>query len=173
MSVRQMLPYTLAATLACAMLTLNAAEANDKVTFRDVLKPDGKARSAAQQIADGVACGTTGPTHTVPFMPTFEKCMNGKGWVWKQILTKYGPSLPRSQVIASSPRSSWWSESSGSSSSTERDDDQRRTDEFNRQMQSNSDSINQAIQATNDMNAAATTQAQVDQNLANIPMPPN
>jgi len=81
MSIRRTLPYTLAATLACAALTLNAAHANDQVTFRDVLKPGGKERTKAEKLADGDACGTTGPTHTIPFMPTFEKCMNGKGYV--------------------------------------------------------------------------------------------
>jgi hypothetical protein len=225
MLVRKKLPCTVAAALACAIFTLNAAHANDGVTFRDALNPDGKARSSAQKIADGVACGTIGRTHTIPFMPTFEKCMNGKGWVldhytsndvpapgdrtthyvdirgdnrgigrgnaalqadtracrasrgpsidaclaergWKVMLTKYGAPLPRSRV-ASSPAWSW----SSPSSSTERDDDQRRTDEFNRTTQQNSDSNNATIQATNDANAAAATQAQVDQNLANMPMP--
>ena len=45
MSVRQTLPYILAATLACAVLTLNTAHANDTAVFRDVLKPGGKERS--------------------------------------------------------------------------------------------------------------------------------
>ena len=81
MSVRQTLPYILAATLACAVLTLNTAHANDTAVFRDVLKPGGKDRSLAQKYADGYACGATGPNRTVPFMPTFEKCMNRKGWV--------------------------------------------------------------------------------------------
>jgi hypothetical protein len=34
MSVRQTLPYILAATLACAVLTLNTAHANDTAVFR-------------------------------------------------------------------------------------------------------------------------------------------
>jgi hypothetical protein len=81
MSVRQTLPYILAATLACAVLTLNTAHANDTAVFRDVLKPGGKERSLAQKYADGYACGATGANRTVPFMPTFEKCMSRKGWV--------------------------------------------------------------------------------------------
>jgi hypothetical protein len=91
MPIRQALPLALAATLACAALPLNAAHANDGATFRDVLKPGGKERTSAQKLADGDACGTTGPTHTIPFMPTFEKCMNGKGWV----LDHYTTADPR------------------------------------------------------------------------------
>ena len=67
--------------LACAVLTLNTAHANDTAVFRDVLKPGGKERSLAQKYADGYACGATGANRTVPFMPTFEKCMSRKGWV--------------------------------------------------------------------------------------------
>jgi hypothetical protein len=233
MSMLRTLPTILAATLACGALTLNAAHADDGATFRDVLKPGGKERSSAQKLADGDACGTTGPHHTIPFMPTFEKCMNGRGYVldhytsndvpaagdraehyvdikgdghdhergnaalqvdtracratgrrdinacladrgWKYMLTKYGPPLPRRHAVASAPQPSWgWSWSSGSSdsSSTQRDDDIRRIDESNRMMQQNSDIINQSIQSTNDMNAAAAVQQQVDQNLANMPQP--
>jgi hypothetical protein len=234
MPMLRTLPTILAATLACGVLTLNTAHADDGVTFRDVLKPGGKARSSAEKLADGDACGTTGPHHTISFMPAFEKCMNGKGWVldhytsneipaagdktdhyvdikgdghdhergnaalqadtrtcratarknvdacladhgWKYMLTKYGPTLPHRRIVASAPQPSWWSWSSGSSdsSSTERDDDIRRTDESNRMMQQNSDAMNASIQATNDMNAAAAVQQQVDQNLANMPMPQN
>ena len=68
MSVRQTLPYILAATLACAVLTLNTAHANDTAVFRDVLKLGGKERRCAQKYADGYACGATGANRTVPFM---------------------------------------------------------------------------------------------------------
>ena len=52
-----------------------------RVTFRDVLKPNGHERSKAEKLADGDACGTSGPTHTVNVtMPVFEKCMQAKGW---------------------------------------------------------------------------------------------
>jgi hypothetical protein len=234
MSVLRTLPTTLAATLACAVLTLNGAHANDGVTFRDVLKPGGKARSSAQKLADGDACGTTGPHHTIAFMPTFEKCMNAKGYVldhytshetpaaggktdhyvdikgdghdhergdgalqadtracraiagkninacladrgWKYMLTKYGPPLPHRHAVASAPQSSWgWSwSSSGSSSSSNNDDSVRQIDESNQQQLLNSQTINQAIQSSNDMAAAAAVQQQVDQNLANMPPPPN
>jgi len=81
MSIRRTLPCTLAAALACAALTLNAAYAIDHVTFRDVLKPGGKERTKAEKLADGDACGTTGPNHILPFFPAFEKCMNAKGYV--------------------------------------------------------------------------------------------
>ena len=238
MSIRQTLPCTLAATLACAALTLSAAHANDGVTFRDALKPGGQERTSAEKLADGDACGATGPHHTVPFMPTFEKCMNGKGWVldhyttndarpapggktdhyvdvkgdgnnhdrgnaglqvdtracrqiaktdkavdacladhgWQYILTQHGPPLPRTRVVSSPPsRSPWGWSSSGSpgtsvDDSIRRDDEIRRIDESNRETQAASDAINQAIQSSNDMAAAAAVQQQVDQNLANMPV---
>jgi hypothetical protein len=232
MSVRQTLPYILAATLACAVLTLNTAHANDTAVFRDVLKPGGKERRLAQKYADGYACGATGANRTVPFMPTFEKCMSRKGWVldhytsnempapggttvhyvdikgdghdhergdaalqadtrackrspgknikacladhgWKYTLTKYGPPLPRSHIVASSRSSSWSSWSSDSPSSNNLDDDIRHIDEMNRTIQADSDAMNAGIQATNDMNAAAAQQMQLDQNLANMPLQQN
>src|SRR5215469_3817402 len=77
-----------AAAAICAVLSVGAAQANDKVTFRDVLKPNGHERSKSEKLADGNACGTTGPTHTVTTtMPVFEKCMREKGWV----LDHYSP----------------------------------------------------------------------------------
>jgi hypothetical protein len=125
MPLRYTLPFTLAATLVCAMPTLNAAHANDTV--------------------------------------------------------KHRPPLRHRHVVASAPQpspwSSWWSWSSGSSSSESaddsirRDDEMRRNDEFNRMMQSNSDAVNAAIQQSNDMNAAAQLQIQIDQNIANMPVP--
>jgi hypothetical protein len=70
-----------AAAVVCTALSAGA-QANDKVTFRDVLKPHGHARSKSQQFADGRACGAVGPTHTLSTtMPAFEKCMGAKGWV--------------------------------------------------------------------------------------------
>jgi hypothetical protein len=70
-----------AAAFVCAALSISAAHANDRVTFRDVLKPNGHERSKAEKIADGDACGTSGPEHTVNvIMPVFEKCMQAKGW---------------------------------------------------------------------------------------------
>jgi hypothetical protein len=233
MPVRRTLPFTFAAALGFTALALNAAQANDIAVFRDVLKPDGKARSLAQKYADGSACGATGPHRTVPFMPTFEKCMNRRGWVldhytsneipapggktmhyvdikgdgyehergdaalqadtrtckrtaaknveacladrgWKYTLTKYGPPLPRRHVVTTSQRpSSWWSWSADSPSSTNLDDDMRRIDEANRMTQANSDAMNAAIQQSNDMNAAAAAQMQLDQNLANMPLQQN
>jgi hypothetical protein len=59
-----------------------AAQANAKVTFRDVLKPNGHERSKAEKLADGDACGTAGPAHELTTtLPVFEKCMRAKGWV--------------------------------------------------------------------------------------------
>jgi hypothetical protein len=74
--------HALAATALCAALSVSAAQADNKVTFRDALKPDGKERSKAEKIADGDACGASGAAHTINVtMPVFEKCMNAKGWV--------------------------------------------------------------------------------------------
>jgi hypothetical protein len=69
MSVRQTLPYILAATLACAVLTLNTAHANDTAVFRDVLKPGGKERSLAQKYADGYVAGPPARTAPSPSCP--------------------------------------------------------------------------------------------------------
>jgi hypothetical protein len=72
----------LSASSALTAFSVGAAQANDKVTFRDVLKPHGHARSKSEQLADGAACGTSGPRHTIQVtMPVFEKCMRAKGWV--------------------------------------------------------------------------------------------
>ena len=71
-----------AAAVICAAVSAGAAQANDKVTFRDVLKPHGHTRSKSQQRADGRACGTVGPAQTLSTtLPAFEKCMGAKGWV--------------------------------------------------------------------------------------------
>jgi hypothetical protein len=44
---------------------------------------------------------------------------------------------------------------------------------MNRTIQADSDAMNAGIQATNDMNAAAAQQMQLDQNLANMPLQEN
>jgi hypothetical protein len=77
-----------AAAAVCAALSISAAQANDTVVFRDVLNPDGHARSKSQKLADGRACGASGPAHTIrTTMPVFEQCMQAKGWV----LDHYAP----------------------------------------------------------------------------------
>jgi hypothetical protein len=71
---------TAAATLA--VLSISAAQANDTVSFRDVLKPNGHERTKSQKFADARACGASGRAHTIrTTMPVFEKCMGAKGWV--------------------------------------------------------------------------------------------
>src|SRR5262249_28780786 len=73
---------TIAATALGAALFAGHAQAIDKVTFRDVLKPHGHARSKSEQYAAGRACGTYGPAHTLrTTLPVFEKCMRRRGWV--------------------------------------------------------------------------------------------
>jgi hypothetical protein len=72
----------IAAAAVGTALSIGAAQANAKVTFRDVLKPNGHERSKAEKLADGAACGTAGPTHELTTtLPVFEKCMRAKGWV--------------------------------------------------------------------------------------------
>jgi hypothetical protein len=237
MPIRQSILYSVAATLACAALTLNAAQANDHAIFKDVRKPGGRERTVAEKFADGEACGAIGPSHNVPFMPAFEKCMNGKGWAldhyttnearpapggttthyvdvkgdgndhergdavlqvdtracqmtaktdkalgacladhgWKYTMTQYGPPLPRPRVAAT-PQPSWssWSSSGSPDTSVDdelrRDDERRRNDQSNRDIQAASDAINQAIQQTNEMNAAAAEQIQIQNSIANMPV---
>jgi hypothetical protein len=93
---------------------------------------------------------------------------------------KHGRPLPHRHAVASAPQSSWapwgswgsWSSgSSDSSSSSSIDDDIRRNDEMNRQMQQDSDAMNAAIQQSNEMNAAAQAQIQLQNDLANLPPP--
>ena len=80
--MKRLLVTSLAAAAALTALSVCAAQANDTVTFRDVLKPHGHARSKSQVFADGEACGTSGPAHTLSTtMPVFQKCMRAKGWV--------------------------------------------------------------------------------------------
>jgi hypothetical protein len=67
-------------------LSFSAAQAGDTAFFRDVLKPNGHERTAAARLADGRACGAA-PDRTIRFMPTFQTCMSGKGWV----LDHYAP----------------------------------------------------------------------------------
>jgi hypothetical protein len=80
----------IAAAAVCAALSVGAAHANPTVKFRDVLKPNGHERSKAEKLADGDACGASGPAHTIDVtMPVFEKCMREKGYE----LDHYGPDL--------------------------------------------------------------------------------
>lgn len=82
MSTSQTILRAVASAAVLTAVSFGAAQANDKVTFRDVLKPHGHARSKSAQLADGKACGTSGPTHTLrTTLPVFEKCMRAKGWV--------------------------------------------------------------------------------------------
>jgi hypothetical protein len=69
-----------------AAVSLTAAQADDIAYFRDTLRPNGHERSAAARRADGRGCGA-GPDLTIGFMPAFQTCMSGKGWV----LDHYGP----------------------------------------------------------------------------------
>jgi hypothetical protein len=88
MSTSRTIQRALATAALLSALSVSAAQANDTVTFRDVLKPGGHTRSKSEKLADGAACGTSGPKHTIRVtMPVFEKCMRAKGWV----LDHYSP----------------------------------------------------------------------------------
>lgn len=96
-TMRRLLHTSIGRSVATAAvltaLSVGAAQANDTVTFRDVLKPNGHARSKSEQLADGQACGTSGPTHTIQTtMPVFEKCMRARGWALDHYAA--GPSAP-------------------------------------------------------------------------------
>jgi hypothetical protein len=57
--------HAVAAAAALMALSVGTAQANDTVSFRDVLNPHGHARSKSEKLADGRACGATGPAHTI------------------------------------------------------------------------------------------------------------
>jgi hypothetical protein len=94
----------------------------------------------------------------------FKQCMATHGW---QFI--YAQHAPRSTTSASREDSSGWQSGSSSSSSSDIDDQVRHDDESRAETQAGVDAINAAIQETNDMNAAAAQQNQIDQNLANMP----
>src|SRR5215468_74448 len=88
----------IAAAAVGTALSIGAAHANAKVTFWDVLKPHGHARSKAEKLADGAACGTTGPTHELTTtLPVFQKCMR--------------PRAGCSATIPRTPRCRSWAQS--------------------------------------------------------------
>jgi hypothetical protein len=101
MSGSRIILRAVAAAAVGAALFAGHAQAIDKVTFQDVLKPHGHARSKSEKLAAGQACGTSGPRHILTTtLPVFEKCMRRKGWV----LTHYqrDPSSRSHRSFASS-----------------------------------------------------------------------
>jgi hypothetical protein len=65
-----------------------------------------------------------------------------------------------------------WGSSPSSSSASNLDDEVRHIDEMNRmQQQQDSDAMNATIQATNAQNAAVQQQIQLQEDLANMPLP--
>lgn len=121
MPLRKTLPLALAATLACAALPLNAAHAGDTAVFRDVLKPDGKERTLAEKYADADACGAVGPNRAVPFMPPYEKCMKGRGWVLDHYTTDEKAPTP-------GDRATHYVDVKGDGNNQSRDDDAMQAD---------------------------------------------
>src|ERR1700738_3099042 len=59
--------------------TIAAAQA-DTYTFKDVLKPHGKARSMAAKQADGRKCGTINGYFPTQDTDRFTACMSALGW---------------------------------------------------------------------------------------------
>lgn len=80
MSTARTIQFTIPAATLLAALLAGAAHA-DTAVFRDVLKPNGHARSQAAKLADGKSCGASADGGVRIIMPVFEKCMRGKGWV--------------------------------------------------------------------------------------------
>jgi hypothetical protein len=64
--------------VAAFALSVGAAQAETSV-FRDVLRPGGVTRSAAERLADGQACGA-GSDKAYQNVPAFESCMKTHGW---------------------------------------------------------------------------------------------
>lgn len=64
--------------VAALALSVGAARAETSV-FRDVLRPHGVARGAAERQADGQACGA-GSDKSYQNVPEFETCMRAHGW---------------------------------------------------------------------------------------------
>jgi hypothetical protein len=81
MSRARPIQFTVVAAMFCAALSAGAARA-DTAVFRDVLKPNGHARSQAQKLTDGAACGASAHGAVRVIMPVFEKCMRTRGWVF-------------------------------------------------------------------------------------------
>ncbi len=66
-------------------LSVSAADAGAAAVFRDVLKPNGHARSQAAKAADGAGCGMVKGRGLTVIMPVFEKCMAAKGWAFDHV----------------------------------------------------------------------------------------
>jgi hypothetical protein len=67
------------AAAAVALLLGAGSAAADSETFNDLLRPNGVARSQAQKLADGRACGLAAD-NTFTNAPAFEACMRTRGW---------------------------------------------------------------------------------------------
>ena len=83
MSNPRIIQRTIAAAAVSTALCISAAHAaSSKAVFRDVLKPNGQARSESQKFADATACGMSAGHQVRVIMPVFERCMAGKGWAF-------------------------------------------------------------------------------------------
>ncbi len=78
------------AALATLLLGVEAAGADTQV-FKDVLRPNGAARSQDQKIADGRACGLSAD-NTFTDAPAFQQCMRGRGWVVDHVIPDPKPT---------------------------------------------------------------------------------
>ena len=80
------------ASAASAVLVLGAQVANaDTQIFKDVLRPNGVARSQDQKFADGRACGAAADD-TFTDATAFQSCMRGRGWVVDHIVPDPKPT---------------------------------------------------------------------------------
>ena len=68
-----------AATVMLTVLSLSAAQA-DSYHFKDVLRPNGHARSLSAKLADGRSCGASGSRFSGD-VTAFKQCMRAHGWV--------------------------------------------------------------------------------------------
>jgi hypothetical protein len=78
------------AALATLLLGVQAAGADTQV-FKDVLRPNGAARSQDQKIADGRACGLSAD-NTFTDAVAFQACMRQRGWVVDHVVPDPKPT---------------------------------------------------------------------------------
>jgi hypothetical protein len=83
MSNSRNIQRAVAAAAVCTALCISAAHAaSSTAVFRDVLKPNGQARSKSEKFADAAACGMSASHQIRVIMSVFEQCMAGKGWAF-------------------------------------------------------------------------------------------
>ena len=84
--------------LAAALLLGSGTAAADSELFHDALRPNGVARSHAQKLADGRACGLKAD-NTFTDGAAFEACMQARGWSHDPVVRSAAPRPARETWI--------------------------------------------------------------------------